>query len=237
MSAIQQLRFSDLIAPFTPEDILEFWRSRALKLQPRTGDNRFTALLDWKALWRLIEGGTIPPKECRVTNGRRIVPPLFYAEANKLNPGRLARLFEQGTSMIVVRLETYVPALSAVFRDAATDGLPIVEAGAIVTTGAGGALEAHYDPRDLIILEVEGSKRWRVYGPRVLKPVKELGITAPPQTPPILDTVLRPGDFLFMAAGYWHLCDNGPERSLHLGLFLQRPKVGADLAASRVGQK
>jgi hypothetical protein len=225
MSALEQQRFGDLIAPLTPRDILELWLSRALKLQPCTGDNRFMALLDWNALWRLIEGDVIPPKECRVTYGRRVVSPLFYAEADKLNSEKLARLIDQGTSMIVVRLETYVPALSAILRDAAKDGLPIVEAGAIVTTGAGGALEAHYDPRDLIILQVEGCKRWRIYGPRVLKPVNELGVTVPPRTPPILDAILRPGDFLFMAAGYWHLCDNGPDRSLHLGLFLQRPKL------------
>jgi hypothetical protein len=226
MSSTQQLGFGDLIAPLTPTDISALWRSRTLKFQPRAGENRFAALFDWKALWRLIEDDILPPQECRITYGRCFVPPLFYADANKFNPERLARLFEQGSSMIVVRLQTFVPALAALLRDAVTDGLPIVQVGAIVTTGVGGALKPHYDSGDLIILQVEGSKRWRIYGPRVLKPGKKQGTNEPPQTPPILDTILRPGDFLYMPAGYWHLCDNGPDRSLHLGLFLRRPKGG-----------
>lgn len=219
--------FCDLIAPLTPDAISAFWRGRALKLQPRTGENRFAALLDWNALWRLIEDEIIPPEECRVTYGRRIVPPPFYTEQGKFNPERLARLFEQGISMIVVRLETYAPALSALLEDAASCGIRIVEAGAIVTTGGGGALKTHYDFRDIIILQVEGTKRWRIYGPRVQKPVRATHVKDPPRTPPILDTVLQPGDILFMPAGFWHVCDNGAERSLHLGLFLKPPKAGA----------
>jgi ribosomal protein L16 Arg81 hydroxylase len=34
---------------------------------------------------------------------------------------------------------------------------------------------------------------------------------------------LQPGDLLFLPAGYWHHCENGPERSLHLGIFLIPP--------------
>jgi ribosomal protein L16 Arg81 hydroxylase len=111
-----------------------------------------------------------------------------------------------------------------VCRGARIYGIPALYAGAIVTTGAGGALHAHYDQQDLIILQVEGSKRWRIFGPRVLKPIKEPASSVPPETPPILDTVLEPGDLLFLPAGYWHVCDNGPQRSLHLGLFLRRPE-------------
>jgi hypothetical protein len=223
MADAQQFRFSDLIAPLTPADIAALWRDRELKLQRRSGENRFFTPLDWNGLWRLVKDHIVPAEKCRVTYGRRVVPPEFYTDDGKINSNKLARLFDQGTSMIVVRLDPHVPTLAAAFQDAAKHGIRLNEAGAIVTTGSIGALETHYDFRDLIILQVEGSKRWRIYGPRVAKPSKATFVNDPPQTPPVLDVLLQANDMLFVPAGFWHICDNGPSRSLHLGLFLRPP--------------
>lgn len=228
--SIETIGFADLIAPLTPADISALWRDRKFKVQHRSGENRFPALIDWATLWRLIEEHFIPPDRCRITYGRRLVPPLFYMDKDKINSARLARLFEQGSSVIVANLEEHVPRLSAACHAAVAYGIPVVYAGAIVTAGASGALQTHYDPQDLLILQVEGSKRWRIYGPRVLKPVKEMSTSVAPQTPPLLDTNLEPGDILFLPAGFWHTCDNGAGRSLHLGLFIKRPPAsGAQL--------
>jgi ribosomal protein L16 Arg81 hydroxylase len=116
-------------------------------------------------------------------------------------------------------------------------GIRIADAGAIVTTGRVGALQTHYDFRDLIILQVEGSKRWRIYGPRVVRPARTSYVNEPPQTPPLLDTLLQAGDMLFMPAGFWHVCDNGPDRSLHLGLFLKPPVTDLPSPVDAMHQK
>jgi ribosomal protein L16 Arg81 hydroxylase len=39
----------------------------------------------------------------------------------------------------------------------------------------------------------------------------------------IFDELLEAGDFLFVPGGNWHRCENGPGRSLHLGIFFQPP--------------
>lgn len=232
MLSISQPSFCELIAPLTPAAIKVLWRDRALKLQRRARENRPAALFDWNELWRLIENGAIPLSDCRVTYGRRVVPQVFYTDDGKFNPQKLARLLEQGTSMIVVRLDRHVSAFSTTFHDAQRHGIRIDEVGVIVSTGNIGALETHYDFRDIMILQVEGRKRWRIYGPRVEKPVKST--KKPPQTPPILDTFLEAGDLLFMPAGFWHVCDNGPVRSLHLGLFLKPPAADLPVAQEEI---
>jgi ribosomal protein L16 Arg81 hydroxylase len=93
-----------------------------------------------------------------------------------------------------------------------------------VTTGTGGAFAPHYDPQDLVILQLEGSKRWLIHGPPVAFPVGGMPAQTPPGNAPLFDETLRPGDLLFMPAGYWHHCENGPGRSLHIGIFIEPPK-------------
>jgi hypothetical protein len=227
--------FRELIAPLTPADLSALWRSGAIEHQRASGDDRFAALLDWNGLWGLVAGAVIPPEHCRVTYARKTVAPLFYADAGRLNPDRFAGLLDQGVSMVLVKLDAHVTTIAAICRHAAAFGARIVHAGAIVTTGREGAFEAHYDVFHLIVLQVEGSKRWRIYGPRVGKPVAALAAKDPPQTPPILDTVLLPGDSLFLPAGYWHTCDNGPGRSLHIVLGCDQADAGAETFEVRGG--
>ncbi|HXQ17422.1 MAG TPA: cupin domain-containing protein [Caulobacteraceae bacterium] len=212
------IAFSDLIAPLAPADVSALWRSQTFKHQRGSGEHRFGALLNWDSLWALIDGAVIAPESCRVTYARRTVDSTFYLDEGRFNPDRLAGLFEQGVSMIIVKLNEHVPSIAAACRDAANFGLRIVHAGAIATTGDQGAFGSHYDLFHLIVLQVEGSKRWRVYGPRAHKPTAAMATVDPPQSPPILDTVLQEGDILFLPSGYWHSCDNGPGRSLHVTL-------------------
>ena len=212
------LDFCDLIGPLTPPELSELWLSHTFKHQRGSAADRFSALMDWDRLWALIEAGVIPPETCRVTYARRTVAPMFYTDEGRFNPARLAELCDQGVSIIVVKLDGCVPAIAAACRGAAAFGMHVVHAGVIATTGGGGAFAAHYDVVHLIVLQVEGSKRWRVYGPRVRKPTMAAATVNPPQTAPILDVVLYAGDSLFLPAGYWHSCDNGSERSLHITL-------------------
>ena len=110
-------------------------------------------------------------------------------------------------------------------RTSRDDILEPVKAAAVVTSGRGGALECHYDPEDLVILQIAGTKRWQVFN----SPAKS------PEGPPIFDQVLQPGDLLFLPARYWHHCENGPHRSLHVSLIFTRPN-GRHLMTELVSQ-
>ena len=43
------------------------------------------------------------------------------------------------------------------------------------------------------------------------------------------------GDFLFLPAGYWHRCENGPGRSLHVCIVFE-PPCGRDVVTSLASQ-
>lgn len=95
----------------------------------------------------------------------------------------------------------------------------------------------HYDDVDVFVLQAEGRKRWRVYAPlsghalpRVSSPdfneeTDDLG-------EPLLDTVLQPGDLLYLPRGTLHQAEALPEEhSLHLTVSANQQKTWLDFLA------
>jgi Cupin superfamily protein len=217
------LGFHDLIAPMTEAEFSELRSSRAIALRRRTSGDRIGESLDWDVLRSLVGSSIIPATKWRLTYGGRDVPRLLYSENGRPDAARLAQLCEQGGSLIVLALQEYVPAFGAVCRDAAERGLRVINVDAIATSGRGGALGLHFDPEDNIVRQLEGSKRWRIFGPPAAIPAGDDPAPSPPQNEPLFDEALQPGDFLFVPAGYWHQCENGSDRSLHVGFLFDPP--------------
>jgi ribosomal protein L16 Arg81 hydroxylase len=220
----------ELVAPLPEADFLSLLRSRELTLLRGTAPDRHKTLLNWDQLIGMIDRGEHPKSlvEFKLARESVMVPPeqwlVRVGNANKVDPGKIKKFIDDGFSLIITPIDGHVPALAALRDNIRARVSEQIKVGVIVTAGKGGAFKLHYDPEDLIILQVEGSKRWRIYGPPVKNPV--VGAASPeppPETAPIFDEVLKPGDILFMPGGNWHHCENGPGRSLHLGIFFTPP--------------
>eukprot|EP00854_Cymbomonas_tetramitiformis_P033925 gene33925-43836_t len=79
----------------------------------------------------------------------------------------------------------------------------------------------HYDDIDAFVLQLEGSKRWRLYKPR--EPGEHLvrfssgDFTQEEVGEPIVDVVLHPGDIMYMPRGCIHQAVSCPDQhSLHI---------------------
>ncbi|MEU9489066.1 cupin domain-containing protein [Streptomyces decoyicus] len=105
-----------------------------------------------------------------------------------------------------------------------------VQVNAYASWSAQEGFGTHWDDHDVIVVQVEGSKHWRIYGPTQIAPMHRDSAhpEAPPELP-IADLVLGPGDVLYLPRGWWHAvaADQGV-RSLHLTCGLT-PHTGADL--------
>ena len=128
----------------------------------------------------------------------------------KADPAKLDAFVAAGFSVVITRIEPYVPELAAICDEIKRSTGEGSFVGAIVTSGAGaGAFPTHYDPEDLLILQVEGTKRWQIFGPVVTDPLRGMPKQELKDPVPILDEVLEPGDLLFVPAGDWHRCHSG----------------------------
>jgi len=153
----------ELIAPLVEGEFLRLLKERELRLVRRPGDRRFADMFDWARLRAVIEADAVQPEHLRVMWKEKPVEQAFYRRGGKVDPAMLAGLLDRGASVVTFGLHRYIPeirALSRSLRAQTGERVPVLS---IVTTGAGGAFALHYDEDDVLVVQIEGSKRWRVY--------------------------------------------------------------------------
>jgi hypothetical protein len=211
---------ADLVFPLTEEAFIAQLRARIPLLRRGAGIGRYATLIDWNALLRAVIDGTIPADRLRLTQGGKLIPNALYRHGDAVKPTVVEQVMANAGSIMANRVEPYLAAFTTLCANLGEQLGEHVSAGVIATIGPGGALGLHYDDADLAILQIEGRKRWIVHGDPAVDPVP--GMKPAPgddNTPPELDVILEPGDFLFVPAGYRHRCENQDERSLHAGIF------------------
>jgi hypothetical protein len=227
---------AELVAPLSEDEFLKLLRERKLTLLRGVGTGRYSALLNWPSLLDMIRRGDHPASlaEFRLLKDSMWVPPDNWLRRNKSGDGtevdtaKILSYMSTGFSLVVTTIEKHAAHLKTLCANIRSALREQIKMGVIVTTGKGGAYKLHYDPEDLIILQVEGKKRWKIFGPPVVNPLQGAAQNPPPEDKLLFDEFLEEGDFLFVPAGNWHRCENQSERSLHLGIFFQPPR-GVDV--------
>ncbi len=100
-------------------------------------------------------------------------------------------------------------------------GFP-VQANAYATPGAARGFAVHHDTHDVFVLQVSGSKRWRVYAPVLELPLGHQRWSGEAGEP-IEELTLEPGDTLYLPRGWPHEAVAQDEDSVHLTIGLHPP--------------
>jgi ribosomal protein L16 Arg81 hydroxylase len=224
-----------LVAPLTEAEFLTHLHDRTVAFIPSSGRNRFETLLGWDELNHLIESAHYPSKRLSVLRDSFSAVTSFYLNDGRVDPVAFSSLMDEGADVIFSRLDEYVPRIWRLCHRLAEQIGEQVTAEAVVTSRKAGALPQHYNTEDICVFQMAGSNRWQLFGPPVVNPVKNLLAQPAPQSAPAFDEVLRAGDFLFLPAGYWHRCENGPGRSLHVCIVFE-PPYGRDVITSLARQ-
>jgi bifunctional lysine-specific demethylase and histidyl-hydroxylase NO66 len=131
---------------------------------------------------------------------------------------RVLSEFEAGATIVIQGLHVN-RAETATFCRAVEGALGHpVQANAYYTPRGSQGLAVHHDTHDVFVLQIAGEKRWLVYEPVFELPLKEQRYRTELGRPgePVIDTVLGPGDTLYLPRGWLHEARTSDFDSLHL---------------------
>ncbi len=145
--------------------------------------------------------------------------------ADQLDDTAVWRQFADGATIVLQALHrTWSPITDFTARLGTELGHP-VQANAYVTPPQNRGFDDHYDVHDVFVLQIEGSKRWIIHEPVHPDPLRDQpwtdrrdAVAEAATRPPVIDTVLQPGDCLYLPRGWLHAAQAQGAVSIHLTL-------------------
>lgn len=128
--------------------------------------------------------------------------------------------YDEGYSLTVDRLDLRWRQVAALCKAIENTLHHPVAANLYLTPPQAQAFPAHFDTHEVFILQLEGSKQWRIYDSHIDLPLGDTPSTISADTlpPPRETMVLAAGDLLYIPRGWVHEATTATEASLHLTL-------------------
>lgn len=211
-----------LLRPFPVETFLrEHWERAPLHIA-RGADVR--PLLTLSELDAIITTGAHRHPNLSLVDAAAPVDVSEYAsETGSIDTPRAIKRFGSGASIVLNHLDDWSPRVRDLcVRLGAELGL-LVQANLYLTPGGAQGFPIHYDSHDVVIVQCEGRKNWRLYDSPLGLPMAgerfDRELTRP--GPLSLSIETAPGDALYIPRGMMHeaLAVNG-ETSLHVTVGL-----------------
>jgi lysine-specific demethylase/histidyl-hydroxylase NO66 len=143
--------------------------------------------------------------------------------ADQVADDRVLELFLDGHTVVLQGLHRLWPPLIEFAGALTTELGHPVQVNAYITPSSSRGFSAHYDVHDVFVLQVAGEKRWRIHEPVHPAPLRDqpwtdhrAAVEARAGQDPVVDTVLRPGDALYLPRGYLHAAEALGGVSCHL---------------------
>ena len=191
----------------------------------------FGDLLSLAAVDELLSRRGLRTPFIRIAKDGAVVPAARYTRSggagaqvsDQVADDRVLGLFADGHTLVLQGLHRLWPPLIDFAGELTTELGHPVQVNAYVTPRQSKGFAAHYDVHDVFVLQVAGEKRWQVHEPVHRDPLRDQPWTdrreqvrARATERPVIDTVLRPGDSLYLPRGYLHSAEALGDVACHL---------------------
>lgn len=214
----QDFSFDWAIAPETPDTFFSEYFEKKPLLIKRGQVGYFRDLLGFAEIDRVVSTMGLTHPEINVTkSGGSITPDDFAYENGKIDPVRVAQLFADGATVILSGLQDRLPQLASYCRAIEAAMSARVQTNIYMTPPGNQGFNPHYDSHDVLVLQVSGSKEWRVYGTPVELPLSDQSFQRGQDVgEETMRFLLEPGDTLYLPRGVAHDAVATDETSLHI---------------------
>ncbi|WP_338767593.1 cupin domain-containing protein [Massilia sp. METH4] len=216
----------------TDQEFRDRFREKQFYLCPAAAE---TGMVDWSFINDLLY--LIEPAQPRfkiMCDG--LVDESSYAEdiveaglsRKRLRKASFYDLMQRGATAVFNRLELSSPYIRKLAGAVAGIAGGSTAVNAYLSYTGTGTFGKHWDTHDVFVIQLFGSKHWSVHEPTFEFPLREHTSKYRKQEcpeAPALDTVLKPGDVLYLPRGWWHAATPIGEPSFHITVGLHQPKM------------
>jgi ribosomal protein L16 Arg81 hydroxylase len=205
-------------------------RRNALRGDPR-------GMLSVAELDRILHLEVIRPPYLRLTKQDAGIPEAAYTQmirvqgatiTDSVAPEKVYEHFRTGATITWNSLNHFSPSLRALTRMLSEKFAVRSDVVAFLTPAGKQGFTPHHDPVDLFIIQLEGTKYWRLWNPPPVRrgdighyKLEDLG-------EPVVDVSLQPGDVLYLPYNTPHVAVAEDQVSLHLSVMV-RPRMWSEL--------
>lgn len=188
------------------------------------------AWVDAERLWeRFLGNGTRWPAFRLVRNGVTLPRSRFSRSASVgrqvddlAEPNRVLERYSDAATVVLQALQFSDRELAKLSTNFALDLNQPIQVNAYLSPLAARGLDVHFDFHDVVVVQLAGVKRWRVWEQleRPARPLKRGRVISRPEAhelgEPLLDRVLGAGDCLAIPCGFPRTAETVDQKSAHL---------------------
>ncbi len=176
----------------------------------------------------LLEHIRTEPSVLRLVKGGQDRPPETYRRADgSLDPAGVRDGHAAGYTIVADNLERYVRTIGSLAHAIEVELNFPTQVNGYLTPPDSQGFVPHYDHHDVLILQVQGHKIWRLYGDAPVPPheMQQRRVVAGANLPPPTDLRMDAGDTLYLPRGQIHAAETRSETSVHLTVGIHAPTV------------
>jgi ribosomal protein L16 Arg81 hydroxylase len=220
------LELKHLLSPIPVESFFrDTWENEPLVVR-RDDRKHYAGLLALEDIDQIIafsrpkfgdQGAFQNPVSSRPTYVRGTLDPPSHAFAENPGIAEIRQVFDDGKSIVIMALQHRWQAVAALCRNLEAVFHCPVHANMYLTPAGSQGFAAHFDTHEVFILQLQGTKHWRLYGAAEELPLvsENVGIPKRPLGPS-QEVCLEAGDFLYIPRGHVHEAFTTDSLSLHL---------------------
>ncbi len=201
--------------------------------------HRYAGLLGWNDLNALLTHHRLEPPRLRLSIDGEALPHHVYSVPvttrrntvwHQLKPTEPHQHLAEGATLVLDAIDELHSGVGLLAQQLERHLRTGIQVNAYASWTPQEGFGVHWDDHDVLVLQVDGAKRWRIYGPTRQAPLyRDTDVPEPPPGGPRVELVLNAGDMLYLPRGWWHaVAASEGVHSLHLTCGMQ-PTTGADL--------
>ncbi|MDH5425959.1 MAG: cupin domain-containing protein [Gammaproteobacteria bacterium] len=215
--------FEELIKPLSIDDFKSsYYEKKHVHIKSENAA-RFSHLISFEKLDEMVGVHGLTAPDITVVNSKDDVSKSDYLwKQDLVDPVKVAGLFADGATIIFNALQDRFEPLRLLCSGITEDLQLRAQTNIYLTPPNSQGFNTHWDTHDVFVIQVEGSKDWKIYKEALPLPLEQPNYKFEKDCVDALNVidefVLEQGDILYIPRGVMHSASASNEKSLHVTL-------------------